>query len=132
MQGDASKCKASTTDAHVAQLHAGAMSQEHFPPLVMKQTKTTDGMADMSTTDSPTDEQPAVVTTATVTTSEPVDTWASITGKQYDSLFTGMASEHVSQVHPMFVAYKKVSWDSYQIPISEVASAVTNAIENAD
>ena len=47
VQGDASKCKTSTIDAHVeAQLHAGSMSQEHFPPLVMTQTKTTDGMVD--------------------------------------------------------------------------------------
>ena len=64
--------------------------------------------------------------------SEPMDTWASITGKQYDSLFTGIASEHVSQVCPIFVAYKKVFWDGHHIPISEVALAVANAVENAD
>ncbi len=126
-QGDGSKCKGSTDACVETQLHVGEAFQEHFPPLVTKQTKPMDGMAD--TTDSSADEQPAV---ASASTSEHVDTWASITGKQYDSLFTGTTSEHVSQVRLIFIAYKKVSWDGHHIPMSEVTSVVANAVKNVD
>ncbi len=137
VQGEAAKCKVSTLlqpDAQVeTQLHAGAMSQEHFPPLVTKLAGTTEVMADASATDSSADEWPVEAAAAAAGgLCDSPDTWASITGKQYYSLFTGTALDHVSQVHPIFVAYKKVSWDGQWIPISEVASAVAHAVENAD
>ncbi len=66
------------------------------------------------------------------TEKEPVDTWASLTGKHRDSLFVGTVSEHVSQVRPIFLAYKKVSWEGHRILIVNVATAVTVVIESAD
>ncbi len=38
----------------------------------------------------------------------------------------------MSQVRPIFLAYKKVSWEGHRIPIADVATVVTVAIENAD
>ena len=68
----------------------------------------------------------------TLVEKEPINTWASLVGKNNPTLFEGTAAEHVSQVRPIFLAYKRVSWEGHRIPIAEVASAVTQAVDGAD
>ena len=63
---------------------------------------------------------------------ELADSWASLVGKHSNSFFEGTAAEHVSQVRPIFLAYKCVSWEGSQIPITEVATAITKIVDAAD
>ena len=53
-------------------------------------------------------------------------------GKHHNSLFEGTAAEHVSQVRPIFLAYKCMSWEGSRIPIIEVVTAITRAVDAAD
>ncbi len=63
---------------------------------------------------------------------QPVDSWAQIAGKTHESLFTGTASEHITQVRPVFLAYNRVAVEGHHIPISEVVSALAHAVGDAN
>ncbi len=116
--------------------HIGLNDVHPNAPVVTPLTSTADG-SEMATAQV---SQPGLSSTSVdlldeqhvMTEKEPVDTWASLTGKHHDSLFVGTASECVSQVRPIFLAYKKVSWEGHRIPIANVATVVTVAIESAD
>ncbi len=58
--------------------------------------------------------------------------WAQITGKTHESLFTGTASEHVTQIRLVFLAYNRVAIKGHCIPISEVVSALAHAVGDAN
>ena len=61
-----------------------------------------------------------------------VDSWAQIAGKTHESLFTGTASEHVTQIRLVFLAYNRVAVEGHHIPISEVVSALAYTVGNVN
>ena len=63
---------------------------------------------------------------------QPVDSWAQIAGKTHTSLFSGTASNHVTQIRPVFLAYNRVAIEGHHIPLSEVVSVLAHAVGNAN
>ena len=68
----------------------------------------------------------------TLVEKNPVDSWASLAGKNVDLLFHGIAAEHVSQVRPIFLAYKSVSWEAHHLPIAEITSSIAQTVDDTD
>ncbi len=61
-----------------------------------------------------------------------VDSWAQIAGKTHESLLTGTASEHVTKIRPVFLAYNRVAIEGHCILISEVVSALAHVVGDAN
>ncbi len=61
-----------------------------------------------------------------------VDSWAQVIGRTHVSLFSGTASDHVTQIRPVFLAYNRVTIEGHCIPLSEVVSALAHAVGNAN
>ena len=63
---------------------------------------------------------------------QPVDSQAQIAGKTHASLFSGTASNHVTQIRLVFLAYNRVVVEGHHILLSEVVSALAHAVGNAN
>ncbi len=63
---------------------------------------------------------------------QPVDSWAQVTGRTHASLFSGTASDHVTQIRPIFLAYNRVTIEGHCIPISDIVFALAHAVGDAN
>ena len=114
------------------------ISSEAFPPLTAQCTIVNQlGMAEVSGLQDVSQQMDLTSSSdkqmqRTMVEKDPVNSWASLAGKNVDSLFHGTAAEHVSQVRPIFLAYKHVSWEAHCLPIAEIASSIARAVDNAD
>ncbi len=128
--------KVNSTSSTESNTTPNVTSSEAFPPLtayctVANQLGMVSGSKDPSQqmdSTSSSDEQMQ----PTRPEKNPVDSWASLAGKNIDSLFHRTLAEHILQVRPIFLVYKCVSWEAHHLPMAEVASSIARAVDNVD
>ncbi len=117
---------ASSVDSNIT---PNVTSSEVFPPLTAQCTVANQpGMAEVSESTNGLN----ILLWWTDSTKNPVDSWASLAGKNVDSLFHRTAAEYVLQVRPIILAYKYISWEAHHLPIAEIALSIAWAVNNAD